>query len=37
MALRIVGVDFIKNKRGEIAVDYRYGIGGSRLGKRFIK
>ena len=29
MAIRIVGVDLPKNKRGEIALTYVYGIGRS--------
>ena len=33
MAIRIVGVDLPKNKRGEIALTYIYGIGRSRSNK----
>ena len=33
MAIRIVGVDLPQNKRGEIALTYVYGIGGSSSAK----
>ena len=33
MAVRIVGVDLPRNKRGEIALTYIYGIGRSSAGK----